>query len=186
MKRTSAIVGTGLVCLLLAAGAYYILWGRGVPDKVFVSTASPVVAKPSTTAREVPDGYKEYRSDFYRLSFLYPDDLSVQEYKGPDTTLTVSFEDTKKEKGFQVFVVPYGSDQISERRFKLDVPSGVREEPVDVMVDGTRASAFFSTNATLGDTREVWFIKNGFLYEVTTYKALDTWLAGIMQTWKFL
>ena len=38
----------------------------------------------------------------------------------------------------------------------------------------------------MGDAREVWFIKNGFLYEVTTYKELDAWLASIMQTWKFI
>jgi hypothetical protein len=37
----------------------------------------------------------------------------------------------------------------------------------------------------MGDTREVWFIKGGFLYEVTTYKQLDTWLAQILQTWQF-
>jgi hypothetical protein len=37
----------------------------------------------------------------------------------------------------------------------------------------------------MGDTREVWFIHGGFLYEVTTYKQLDSWLAPIMQTWQF-
>jgi len=45
---------------------------------------------------------------------------------------------------------------------------------------------FFGKNLIMGDTQEVWFIKNGFLYEVTTYKELDQWLAGIMKTWKFM
>lgn len=45
---------------------------------------------------------------------------------------------------------------------------------------------FFSKNIALGDTREVWFIKNGYLYEVTTLKSLDAWLTQILQTWKFL
>jgi hypothetical protein len=36
------------------------------------------------------------------------------------------------------------------------------------------------------DKREVWFIKAGHLYEVATYKALDTWLAQIVQTWQFI
>ena len=40
--------------------------------------------------------------------------------------------------------------------------------------------------ATMGDTREVWFIHGGFLYEVVTYKELDDWFAGIMRTWKFI
>jgi hypothetical protein len=38
----------------------------------------------------------------------------------------------------------------------------------------------------IGDTREVWFIRGGFLYEVATYKELEPWLTEIMSTWKFL
>jgi hypothetical protein len=54
------------------------------------------------------------------------------------------------------------------------------------MIDGTQATMFYGTNAIMGDTREVWFIKGGLLYEVTTYQQLDTWLAQIMQTWQFI
>ena len=60
------------------------------------------------------------------------------------------------------------------------------QSPTDIIVDGTRATMFFGNNSIMGDTREVWFIHGGFLYEVTTYKEFDTWLAGIMQTWKFI
>ena len=59
-------------------------------------------------------------------------------------------------------------------------------QPVNIIVDGTPATMFFGKNLIMGDTQEVWFIKNGFLYEVTTYKELDQWLAGIMKTWKFM
>ena len=59
-------------------------------------------------------------------------------------------------------------------------------QPTDVIVDGAHATMFFGNNAIMGDTREVWFIRGGFLYEVTTYKELDTWLGGIMRTWKFI
>ena len=48
------------------------------------------------------------------------------------------------------------------------------------------ATAFFGANDVMGGTREVWFIKNGLLYEVTTYQVLDSWLAEIMKTWAFL
>jgi hypothetical protein len=44
---------------------------------------------------------------------------------------------------------------------------------------------FFGSNSVMGDTREIWFIHGSFLYEVTTYKELDSWLAPIMQTWQF-
>jgi len=32
---------------------------------------------------------------------------------------------------------------------------------------------------------EIWLIYNDFIYEITTYKELDTMLSQIMQTWRF-
>jgi len=76
--------------------------------------------------------------------------------------------------------------QITEARFKLDELSGIRSNPTDVMVDGARGTMFFGSAPRMNDTREVWFVKDGYLYEVTTYKELDSWLAQIMRTWKFI
>jgi hypothetical protein len=44
---------------------------------------------------------------------------------------------------------------------------------------------FFGRNSIMGDTREVWFVHSGSLFEVTTYKELDAWLSQIMATWKW-
>ena len=131
-------------------------------------------------------GFKEYHSRAYHFSIFYPENLSVTEYKEGGNAETITFEETKGDKGFQIFILPYGEQQITQERFKMDVPSGVREEPVDIMIDGIRGNMFFSTNSLMGETREVWFIKGGFLYEVTTYKELDAWISGIMQSWKFI
>ena len=86
----------------------------------------------------------------------------------------------------QVFVTPYGDAQITDARFKLDVPSGVKIDPTNIVVDGAKGMEFFSSAPTMDDTREVWFIKNGYLYEVTTFKELDSWLQPILQTWQFI
>lgn len=138
------------------------------------------------TLRVPPTGFKEYRSETYRFSLFYPEDFTVKEYKESGGAQTITFSDNQEEKSFQIFVLPYSDSQVSEKRFKMDVPSGVIKEPVDVIIDNVRAIAFFSTNSVMGDTREVWFIKNRFLYEVTTYKELDTWLAVIMRNWVFI
>ena len=60
------------------------------------------------------------------------------------------------------------------------------KEPKEVMIAGARGTMFYGHNPTMGDTSEVWFIRGAYLYEVTTYKELDTWVAGIMQTCKFI
>ena len=77
-------------------------------------------------------------------------------------------------------------EPVAAEQFKTDDPSGVMKDAQDITIDGTPAKSFFGYNDQMGDTREVWFIHGGYLYEVTTYKPLDTWLTPILQTWKFL
>jgi hypothetical protein len=87
---------------------------------------------------------------------------------------------------FQVYVSPDSDSGITDARFTLDEPSGVKIDPTDVIVAGARGIEFFSNAPRLNDTREVWFIHGGFLYEVTTYKELDAWLKPTMQSWNFI
>jgi hypothetical protein len=60
------------------------------------------------------------------------------------------------------------------------------QQPTDVYIGGVKATMFFSSDALLGPTREVWFLHGGYLFEVTTYKDQDQWLAAIMSTWQWL
>jgi hypothetical protein len=62
----------------------------------------------------------------------------------------------------------------------MDEPSGVKQEPHEVP-----ATTFFGFDARLGKTSEVWFIKDHFLYEISTYKELEPWLNQILATWRF-
>ena len=127
-----------------------------------------------------------YRNNPYHFSFYYPPNLRVRSYNESGDALTVTLQDPATNEGFEVYVTPYTGTQITETRFKLDEPSGIIRERSDVMIDGVRATMFFGNNAIMGDTREVWFIHGDYLYEVATYKQLDTWLAQIMETWQFI
>ena len=150
--------------------------------KRIASTAT--VVSPSVPV--LPVGTKEYRNTRYGFSLQHPSELSVSTVDEGSGASTITFQNVEKGEGFQIFIVPYQAPQVSEERFKQDVPSGVRESLSDITVDGETAAAFYSTNVALGATREVWITHNGFLYEVTTLKSLDKWLGGIIQTWKFL
>ena len=120
------------------------------------------------------------------MSLLYPQAMAVQVYREEGNGLTATFEDDERDQEFEVFAVPYGGQQITTQRIKMDEPSGVYKEPHEILIDGVRGTAFFGNNAIMGDTYEVWLIHGGYLYEVMTYKELDTWLDGIMQTWQFI
>lgn len=170
-----AIIGVSALGLLLYM---YVFAPTPHPDKNISVTASTELIPPA--------GTRAYKSILFRFFLFYPDDLKVKEDNGGRSDTTITFENAKTGRGFQIFVIPYKEDKIALERFKMDVPSGVMNNPVEIMINGVRATMFYSNNSAMGDTREVWFIKNGFLYEVTTYKELDTWLSAIMQTWRFL
>lgn len=134
---------------------------------------------------QVSEQYREYKNLLFGFSLTYPKYLRVKEYDDGTSASTITFEDEHGEKGFQIFIVPYSKDYIENEQLKKDLPSGLVLEPTDIMVDSIKATAFYSKNGTMGNTREIWFIYKGFLYEISTYKELGVWLAEIMRTWQF-
>lgn len=156
---------------------------EGDPSTVPNIAATSSVLKPPRTP---PQGAREYRNTTYRFALFYPQALGVKEYDEGNGARTIVFQNVGAAQGFQIFVVPYGASQVSLARFKEDEPSGVVQEPQTIQIDGALATIFIGSNVALGDTREVWFLHGGYLFEVTAPKSLDAWLAHIMQTWEFL
>jgi hypothetical protein len=180
------ITTTHIIIFLMAlVGFVYLLFGIH-PSTTDTTSLTATVSDTKKEARQVPDGWREYKNDTYHFSLLYPEELEVKEYREGDTAITITFQNSEQGIGFQVFAIPYGGQQISDERFKKDIPSGVRVDVVDTTIDGALGAAFYSTHTFLGETREVWFLKNGWLYEISTLKSLDTWLEDIMATWKFI
>jgi hypothetical protein len=110
----------------------------------------------------------------------------VREYvEDEEGARTVAFEGPSDLEGFQIFVVPYAQSTITPERFRKDDPSRVMKDAKEITVDGAPAKSFYGYNDDMGDTREVWFIRNGYLYEVTTYLGFADELIPILQSWKF-
>ncbi len=146
-----------------------------------------MVSGPLKPPRNPPAGQTEYRNEHYRFALFYPNTLAVKEYDEGNGARTISFENSANvDQGFEIFVLPYGQRQVSAERFKMDEPSGAINQPTDVLIDNVRGTMFFGNNGVMGDTREVWFIRGGYLFEVATYKSLDLWLAQIMASWEFI
>ncbi len=136
---------------------------------------------------------KLYQSKDYNFSFEYPADLNLAEFydEAGDTTVfqnssAGSLKEGKEKIGFQMFITSYGGGVITRETILKDLPSTVIEDPKEVIIgDDTRALIFWSESPKIGKTRELWFTKDGYLYEISTYANLDSWLANIMKTWKF-
>jgi hypothetical protein len=132
-----------------------------------------------------PAGSKEFHSDYFHFSIIYPDNLTEQTYPEAAGGATFTFENDANILGFQVYVTPFSGSQITDDRFKQDDPSGVRDNLQNITVDGAVGASFFGSDKALGDTAEIWFLHGGYLYEVTTLKPTASLLNSAMQTWKF-
>lgn len=191
------IIGTIILILVLCGAAAYVIKNQDIRTSALPAAlgdmsanATPDVPPPLSTSvpqtTEVQAGMREYQNAAFHFKIDYPDTLAATEYQESGNALTVTFVSADDSQSFEVYVTPYSGTQITQAEFKLDEPSGAFNDPTNVVIDGTQATMFYGSNPIMGDTREVWFIKGGFLYEVATYKQLDSWLGGIMQAWRFI
>lgn len=184
MKNVLVYISIAFVCGALA-GYWISTFMRPAP----IGSEDPLVS--ATRLSEGVIAGKDSNSKTFThskigFSLEYPSELSVVEFDEGQGARTILFQKPGEQFGFQIFAVPYQGDTISPERIAKDIPSRVLKDPVEVVLgENTRASVFWSESPTIGETREVWFIRNGYLFEVTTYAELDTWLAGILSTLQF-
>jgi hypothetical protein len=184
---TGWVITVCFFAALIGVFAFFVEKSVGGPrDASFPATMASTSTVQVASTLNVPEGYKEYRNKHYGFSVYYPAEIPPQELPDRDDQLTVLFQGAAGEPGFEIYVAPTKDTTITPERFKLDQPSSVMKERHDTSIDGVSAITFFGFNAGVGETREVWFIHNGFLFEVTTYKKLDSWLSDIMQTWQVI
>lgn len=154
-----------------------------------VSTSSPQPTKDVGKVpplQNIPAGYKEYRNEQFGFSVYYPPEIPPDEFVDRGPALTVAFQGAEGEPGFQIYVTPIDGTTITNEPFLRDAPSGVRKEQHDMQIAGVLGTTFVGFDARMGQTREVWFINDNFLFEVTTYKQLEPWLNEILATWRFI
>jgi type II secretory pathway pseudopilin PulG len=158
--------------------------GSTIPINASKGMTSPnMLFKPPSMA---PSETSEYRNTHYDFALSYPKDLVMKEYDEGSGVRTITFENPDNGFGFQIFIKPYTERQVNSEVFTIDESSGVMKDPKPIIVGGVKGTEFYGHNDQMDDTREIWFIHEGYLFEVYTYKPLDSWLMVIMKTWRFL
>src|SRR3990167_4703188 len=71
--------------------------------------------------------------------------------------------------------------------FSFKYPDMVIKDAQEVSIgDKRKGLAFGSDNAAFdGDSREVWFVFGGKLYQISAYMKHDDLLKGVFETWQF-
>lgn len=194
MRSRHLIIGSAVILALIAGGIVGFARNRDaaseaelVATRLVSTSTTPDLAERIAQPTPPPEGYIEYRNEQYGFSFYHSQQSEIIEYDEGGGAMTVVLQNKQKVRGLQVFIVPYAEDKITEERFRMDVPSDVRVnvEPTRIGIKQIEAVTFNSYDELLGETREVWFIYDGHLYEITTFKGMGNWLAPILQSWRF-
>ena len=127
----------------------------------------------------------------YGFSLDYPSNMKASNFKEGDGEQII-FQGSNGD-WFQMYITPWDEEgDITSARIKKDLPDILIKDPQNVIIGpkqkegvGPHALIFWSYDSGLGDTREVWFVQNGNLYQVTTYKKLDLMLGQILSTLTF-
>ena len=164
---------------MLGGLALFFLWNHK-------SSRTNATSFPLNQAQEgSPSVYKNiYENEKYRFSFKYPEGFTPREFS--DELGDVVVVEKSGEEGFQVFVTPFDEPgPVTPERILLDVPEMIIESPQSVNIAGVETLVFFTPEEGLGKTREVWFVREGHLYQVSARSEFDAELSKIMATWKF-
>jgi hypothetical protein len=194
-------LGIALIVIALIAGGVYFAyqnkgdtlasWTTNTADEPVCEESGAVLDRSSLPPitlppRTPPEGYSLYRNEEYRFSVFHKTQRIATEYREANGGFTVVFQNPETGRGFQVFIVPYTKDHITESRFKADIRTGVIEASSTIPLDGICATTFLSKSIAIGETREVWAIHNGYLYEITTFRELDEVMQQVVDSWRFL
>ncbi len=187
------LLGTLTVGIALGAiGALAVYHPVSAPAPASTQTKSdtpePAIDRlRSGSAEPVAKDVARYKNDYYGFAVSYPMELTQKEFSEGGDGMTVAFQKPNEEKGFQIFIIPYAEKQISQERIRADLAGAPLKNLKNIVLPGNIQAVHFESVAPLiGESTEVWFIHNGYLFEITTYRALDSWLAGILGTLVFL
>lgn len=163
------------------------------PDNASGKKIESVQSPTSNTATPA----KTYTNPELGFSFNHPEGLNVSGFAEGEIGYTILAQkpgsrDPSASSGreaFQIFISEFDeSGPITPERIKQDLPDMAMEDPKPVRIGSDKkleALIFFSQNQSLGRTREVWFIHEGSLYQVTTYADLDNLIGPILETLTF-
>jgi hypothetical protein len=175
------ILITIIVLVVLLVGGYWAY-------RFFLA---PVAGAPAA-GTSTPTLVQNYTNSTYHFSLKMPEGYEVQDLPSADGTgETIVLANTAGD-GIQIVISPFDEDTgggytLTKERILQDVPDLEiqQEQPLDVG-DNYHGLAFLSNNPSFGGaSREVWFVYQGNLYQISTYARLDDTLKAIFATWQF-
>lgn len=129
-----------------------------------------------------------YENKTFGFSLRMPDGFSASELPADDTGASTVILQNQSGEGIQIRISPFEDIRVlTADMIRGNIPDmNISEEaPVTVGSEYTGVAFISDNEAFEGSSREVWFVYEGNLYQISTYQRLDTLLKAMFATWKF-
>ncbi len=161
-------------------------------EEVTLTTLSQDMEKYSKDS-QIDIKTRNYTNSKYGFSIKIPENMTVSNFQegreGEVILLQSSEEDAKNGAPWiQIFVLPFDEEGlITPQRIQKDLPSIKIEEPQYAVIGEKQFKAliFYGQESGIGETREVWFVKNGYLFQINTSKEYEALLGKMLETIRF-
>lgn len=185
-----------IIILIVLAGGGYLIWDINIIDG---SKKTESIGDETTTTKLKADSAalakiaeyrytEEYTNPSYNFSFKYPSGFTVSSLPNEGNEIIV-VQNTAENIGMQIVISSFPSNDIdiTPEYIKGQIPDLKVSESQEVLVGANRKGlAFLSDNVAFGgSSREVWFVWDGNLFQISTYAEMDDFLKDLFGTWQF-
>jgi len=90
---------------------------------------------------------------------------------------------------FQIYITAYDEDPptLSVERIIKDIPElQIKDSKLITVTTGLEGLSFISENESGKETREIWFVNRGFLYQISALIESELFLEETIKTWKVI
>ncbi|MDZ7611401.1 MAG: hypothetical protein U5L10_01435 [Candidatus Moranbacteria bacterium] len=136
---------------------------------------------------------RRYKNKEYGISLTIPEEMTVSNFQEGRDGEVVLFQEKAgtKESGaswIQMFITPFDEEgPLTPERIKQDLPDLEIENPqrATLTQNDIKGLIFFTQDPSLGKIREVWFTRNGYLYQVTTEEKYEKMIVRLVESISF-
>jgi len=171
-------------CALIVGGAwaYFHFHSSSKVGQAASAAASAVQVVPA------PPLGQDYTNSDYHFSLRMPEGFHAGELPNDAGGKTIILQDTSGQ-GVQIYVSPYPDDikVLTMDDVRGNIPDMQVSDAQEVDIGNNyKGVAFLSDNEAFdGASREVWFVFNKNLYQISTYARFDPLLKEMFGAWKF-
>lgn len=172
-----------LVAILLAVLVVWAVKKQGGGD------AAPAGGPPAGASEKSLGSFKTYTHAGYGFTFDYPADWNATSfYDGQGETVLAQPPSASDQRinprqisGLQIYIIPFDEPgPITKERILADLPEIKINDEKQIKIAGLDALSFESA-----ELAEIWFVREGFLYQITASANNKEVLDNAVETLRF-